>query len=299
MPLTHLLLAAAVISIWGINFICLKVGLEELSPLMLSSARFILASVPAIFFIKPPAVPFRQVILYGLTMLALQFLFLFFGMNAGVSPSLASLIMQLQVFFTLFYATVWWKEWPSSWQILGAIISFAGIGIVAAHVDNSMTILGVIMILGAAASWGLGNIISKSMGKVNMLALVVWGSFVASIPMTLLSIAFDGTDAIASSFSQLSVPAVMSVLFIAYGATLAGYGTWSWLLHRHPVSTVAPFGMLVPIVAMLSSALVLDEPLQNWKLLAGIFVISGLCVNLFGARLRAMMIRAFQPSESA
>lgn len=284
MKLSHILLAVLVAVIWGLNFIFVKIGLGQMSPFMLCSVRFILASIPFVFFIKRPAVAFRWVVIYGMTMFALQFSFLFMGIHAGVSPGLASLILQVQVFFSTLYAAILWDEMPSISQVLGALISFAGIGLVAMHLDNGMTLSGFIFVLVAAAVWGMGNVITKSIGKVNIISLVVWGSFVASIPMILLTLLLDGTDGIIASYYRLNWQGVFSVLFIVYGATWVGYSTWSWLLNRYNVGTVVPFTLLVPIFGILSSVLILGEPFQSWKLWAGILVIGGLCVNLLGAR---------------
>jgi O-acetylserine/cysteine efflux transporter len=284
MPLSHLLLAILVVFIWGINFLFVKLGLEEISPLLLCAVRFIMASIPAIFFIKRPAMPFKTVIAYGLIMFALQFSLLFIGMRTGMTPGMASLIMQVQVFFSLFFAAVLLGEIPYSWQILGALVSFMGIGVVAMHFDQHISLLGFTCILAAAAAWGFGNLITKKASNVNMIALVVWGSFVAAAPMLLLSLIFEGPGSIVFTYHHLTWLGVTSVLYIVYASTWIGYGAWNWLLSRYPISVIVPFTLLVPIVGIMSSVLVLGEHLQSWKLLAGLLVISGLCINLLGAR---------------
>jgi len=255
-----------------------------MSPLMLCAVRFILASIPLVFFIKPPAVPFKWVVIYGIVMFVLQFLLLFMGIQAGVSPGIASLVVQVQIFFSLFYAALIWKEMPSLWQMLGALVAFAGIALVAMHLDGNMTLTGFVYVLAAAAAWALGNVITKLIGKVNNISLVIWGSFVASFPMILLSLLFDGVDKIVASYHQLNWQGLFSILFIVYGSTWIGYGLWSWLLSRYSVAVVVPFTLLIPIFGMLSSVIILGEPLQSWKIFAGMLVMSGLCINLLGAQ---------------
>ncbi|MBA2709772.1 MAG: EamA family transporter [Tatlockia sp.] len=285
MPFPHLLLAFLVVIIWGINFIFVKFALLEISPLLLCALRFILASIPAIFFIKPPAIPFKLIAMYGLIMFALQFSFVFIGMHAGMTPGMASLIMQTQVFFSMFFAAFFLGEKTNLWQVIGAIVSFIGIGLVAFHFDASISLLGFVCILGAAASWGLGNLITKKTRQISMIALVVWGSFIASLPMIFLALLFEGTESIRSNIQQLSWLGLSSVLYIVYISTWIGYGVWNWLLSRHSVGTVVPFTLLVPVVGILSSVIILGEPFQLWKLGACLLVISGLFINLFGGRL--------------
>src|SRR5690349_6012897 len=115
MRISHLFLTLLVVLIWATNFIFVELALRDLSPLTLCSLRFIFASLPAIFFIKPPAVPFKYIIAYGFITFGLQFSLLFLGMYAGVSPGLAALLMQMQVFFSLFFAYLFLQEAPNSW----------------------------------------------------------------------------------------------------------------------------------------------------------------------------------------
>ncbi len=283
MPITHLLLALLVVVIWGINYLFVKLGLDEISPLFLCAIRFILASIPAIFFIKPPAMSFKTVALYGFVMFAMQFSLLFFGMHAGMTPGMAALVLQVQVFFSLFFAAVLLGEVLYLRQIVGALISFLGIGVVMIHLDRTASLVGFLLILAAAASWGAGNLITKKAKNINMIALVVWGSFIAAPPMLLLSLIFEGPSSMVYTYHHLTRTGITSVLYIVYASTWIGYGVWNWLLSRYPLGMIVPFTLLIPIVGVMSSVLILGEPFQAWKLLAGILVITGVCINLFGA----------------
>ncbi len=285
MPPLHWVLALLVILIWGFNFVVIKIGLNEIPPLLLACARFFLTSIPAVFFIKRPPVPFGDVIWYGLITFALQFGLLFLGMSAGVDPGLASILLQTHVFFTTLLGILIFKETLHIWQIIGACMSFAGIAIVGLNVGGSLTGLGFCLVIASAISWGVGNVLSKKIGKVDMAALVIWGSFIGWPLLLLASIFIDGPDKILSAFEQLSSIGVGAVLYITYLSTLFGFGVWSWLIHHHPLGKIAPLTLMVPILALLSSSLVLGEPLQSWKILACVLVIGGLCVNLFGKRI--------------
>jgi O-acetylserine/cysteine efflux transporter len=284
MPIQHFFLALLVVFVWGINFLFVKLALDEFSPLLLCAVRFILASIPAIFFIKPPALPFKTVASYAIFIFALQFALIFIGMRVGMPPGVASILLQVQVFFSLLFAAVMLGEVPHIWQILGALIAFVGIGLIAMHLDNNVSLAGFLCILGAAASWGIGNLVIKKAHNVNMIALVVWGSFIACFPMIILSLLFEGPSSILYTYHHLTRMGTTSLLYIVYISTWVGYGLWSWLLSRYPVGMVVPVTLLIPIVGMLSSVIFLGEPLQSWKIESGLLVIGGLCINLFGAR---------------
>ena len=296
MPISHLLLILLVIVIWGLNFIFVKLGLQEISPLLLCAIRFFLASIPAIFFIKPPSAPFKIVAAYGLVMFGLQFGFVFMGMYAGMTPGMASLIMQVQVFFSMFFAVFFLGEQPAMGQIIGALVSFMGIGLVAMHFDNNVSLLGFILILAAAASWGLGNLITKKIKTTNMISVVVWGSFVACLPMFVLSLIFEGPQSMVASYNNVTWVGIGSLLYIVYVSTWIGYGVWSWLIGRYPVGMIVPFTLLIPVVGLLSSVLILGEPFQLWKLVSCLLVISGLCINILSTRFFTPM--KIQPEEA-
>ncbi len=278
---THLALAALLILVWGFNFVIIRLGLDGLPPIFLAFARFFLTCIPAVFFIKRPRVPLLKVFYYGLTIFALQFAFFFLGMDRGVPPGLAAILMQTHVFFSFLLAILFFKERIGTPHIAGAIVSFSGIGLAAFHLGGEMTASGFILVILAAASWGAGSAISKTLKGVNMASLVVWGSAAACPVLGLLSLFIEGPSRISESLTHISWITAGAVCYLTYLSTFFGYGLWSWLLDRHPLSTVAPFTLLTPIVAMLSSWAVLGEPLEGWKMIAAILVIGGLCIHLF------------------
>lgn len=293
MSLAHLSLVLLVVFIWGLNFIFVKLGVEQIPPLLLCTLRFLLASLPAVFFIKPPKKSAKLVISYGLIMFALQFGLVFLGMHLGMTAGMASLIMQMQVFFSILAAVLFLGEQPKLNQIMGALISFFGIALVALHFDHNISSIGFLCILGAAATWGFGNLMIKKNNNIKMLPLIFWGSLVAAVPMSILSLIFEGPSEIINTFHHITWQGVISVAYIVYASTWVGYGVWNWLLSRYPVSVIVPFTLLVPISGMLGSALILGEPFQSWKLQAALLVMLGLVINLKGSKLIALIFSPF------
>ncbi len=284
----HILLALTIVAIWGVNFAIIKLGLRQVSPLALGVMRFFLAAVPWIFFIPRPNVPLRMIVAYSFLIFALQFGFLFTGMAVGMSAGLASLILQLQVFFTIGLSVMVLGERPTLWQLAGAVLAFCGVGLVAINVGGDVTLIGLVLLIAAAASWGGGNVVSKRISQrsaaVNVFGLVVWGSLFALPPLIAVALVID-PQAFLDSFTHLDWISAGSIAYIVYLSTLFGFAAWSGLLGRYPVSTVAPFTLLVPVFGFLGSAVLLNEPLRDWKLIASGLVVAGLCLNLFGPRL--------------
>jgi O-acetylserine/cysteine efflux transporter len=290
----HLLAALGIVAVWGFNFVVIKLGLNHLPPLLLCALRFTLAALPAVFFVKRPDVPLRHIVAYGLVMFGLQFALLFSGIGLGVSPGLASLTVQLQSFMTIALAAFLLKERPTRFQVCGAVVAFSGILVVAAHLGQDVTAVGLGLVILSAAAWAAGNLLAKRMGRVNMFALVVWGSLAAPGPMLALSFAVEGPARIAQSLAFLRWETVAAIAYLVYFSTLLGFAVWNWLLSRYPAASVAPLTLMVPLFGMTSSSLVLGEELQPWKLIAFALVILGLCINLFGARLYLGLVGARQ-----
>ena len=283
-------LALLVVSIWGFNFVVIKIGLQHLPPILFTALRFIFAALPLVFFVERPRIPFRLLAGYGMFQFALQFTLLFSGMKLGFPPGLASLVIQLQVFFTMGLAVLLLGEHARVTQILGALIAFAGMGLVALNLDAKPTVIGFVLVVAAGLCWASANILTKKIGSVNPLALVAWGSLVASPPLVLASWLIEGTAAWSQALADMNWVSAGAVLFQSYPNTILGFGIWAFLLRKYPAAAVAPFPLLVPVTGMASAALVLSEPLQWWKIAAGVLVLTGLALNQFGAR---VLRRAF------
>ena len=280
LPPRHLLLALIVVAIWGSNFVVIKLALGELPPLLFATLRFCFAVLPALLFLPRPAVAWRNLASYGVLIGVGQFGVLYLAMRTQISPGLASLVIQTQVFFTILLAMRLTHERLRAHQWLGLLLAASGLGVIALHTDGSTTMLGLLMVLGAALAWALANMVGKQAGRVNMLAYMVWSSVFAVPPLLLLSLLVDGPARIASSVQHLSWQAWSAVLWQAWGNTLFGYGIWGSLLARHAAATIVPMALLVPVFGMSAAAWWLGEALPAWKLAAAALVLSGLAINL-------------------
>ena len=286
---THLtwrdaLLALAIVFVWGTNFVVIRVALDALPPLFLATLRFVLVLVPAVFFLRRPNVSWANLVTYGLCIGMLQFGALFIAMNGRISPGLASLVVQMQVFFTIGLAMLRSGEKLKAHHILAFALALAGMGVIAAHSGQGTTLVGLSLVLVAALGWALGNQAGREAAKdglrVNMLAYVVWAAVFAIPPLLGLSLWLEGPAAIASGIARATPITWASVLWQSVGNTMFGYSCWAWLLSRYPAATVSPLSLLVPVFGFGASALLLGELLPPWKIEATVLIMAGLAVNL-------------------
>ncbi|MCB1908447.1 MAG: EamA family transporter [Rhodocyclaceae bacterium] len=282
-------LALVVVVVWGVNFVVIKAGVGEVPPLLLGALRFLAAALPAVAVLRPPKLPLRLYVAYGMTIALGQFAFLFTAIHVGMPSGLASLVLQSQALFTMLFAAFWLGERWRPEQLAGLLLAAVGLAAIASTHGASMPLAGFLMTVAAAASWGAGNVVGRSLsrhGPVNMLAFMVWASLVPPLPFLGLSLAIEGPQAIIAAIEGFGWRACGAVLYLAWAATLLGYGLWSHLLARYPANQVAPFPLLVPLVGLTAGSLVYDEALEAAHFAGGALLMSGLAVNLFGHRLR-------------
>ncbi|QMV65052.1 EamA family transporter [Pseudomonas berkeleyensis] len=280
-----LLLALLVIVVWGVNFVVIKVGLHGMPPMLMGALRFMLAAFPAILFVRRPEVPLRWMLAYGMTISLGQFAFLFYAMYVGMPAGLASLVLQSQAFFTLFFAALFLGERLRGSNLFGLLVAASGLVLIGLQGGQTMTLAGFALTIAAASMWALGNVVTRKLGKVNLVGLVVWGSLIPPLPFLALSLWLEGPELIGQSLRTLNLNSMLVLAYLAFGATLLGYGLWSRLLSRYPASQVAPFSLLVPVVGISSAALLLGERLGQLQMIGAALVMAGLLINVWGGRL--------------
>ncbi|HEY3179179.1 MAG TPA: EamA family transporter [Casimicrobiaceae bacterium] len=292
-----LALMLVVVALWGFSFVPIKVGLNEMPPFAFAAVRFLFAAVPLVFFIKPPRMPLGYVIAYGFAIGVCQFGLLFLGMKLGMPAGLSSLVIQLQVFFTIGLAMVFLGDRLQRDNAIGAVIATLGIVLLAVYKIQSgasTTFIGFVLVIVSALGWAAGNVIAKRAAGEHaddMFALVVWSSLVPPLPLAALSYAFEGGSAAWHAVANASVLAWGCAIFLAYVATLFGFASWARLLHRYPTALVSPFALLIPVSGLVSGALLLGETLAPMQALGVALVLAGLVVNVYGVKLRALIER--------
>lgn len=284
MPLVHVLLALAVTVVWGLSFVVIKLGIGTTPPLLLASLRFLFAALPAVFFVPRPKADWRILLAYGFFLGIAQFGLLFTAVALGMPASLASVVMQAQVFFTILFAALLMGERPGPHQILGGAIAFLGLAFMAWPRLTGGGAGPFLMTVAAAACWGIANIVSKKAGRVDMLGFVVWTSLIPPLPLLALSLVLDGPGPVLAAVSHANLGMIGAVAYLAYPTTVFAFAVWSFLLSRYPAATVTPFALLVPVAGILGSALILGETMHPVEAAGGAVIVLGLAVNMFGIR---------------
>jgi O-acetylserine/cysteine efflux transporter len=280
-------LALLAATIWGVSFPIIKIGLEELPPMLFSALRFSIIAIPAVFFIPFPKTSIWNVVGVGMFLGIFKFGLLFFAMKSEASAGLSSLILQAQVFFTIGLSVLIFKESITKSQLLGILVSTAGFSIFFLNSNGSITFTGLILILIASFFWSISNIIMKQVKDVNLLHFMVWVCLIPPLPLAAISYFTESNDIINLVFST-TINTWGPMIYVSYASTLLAFSIWGWLLKNNSAASISPFALLVPVVGIFASNIILSEKLSTLELLGAMIIMVGLLICVFGKRINLL-----------
>lgn len=281
----HIALAALVAAVWGVNFVVIELGLDHFPPLLFSALRFLVAALPAVFFVGRPKVATKWIVGVGLVLGMAKFGLLFIGMDRGMGAGLSSLVLHVQAVFTALFAALALGERPGRVRVLGMAVALAGIGVAAVDEGASGPVLAFVLVIAAAACWGVSNVLTRKAAPPDALNFMVWVSTVPVLPLLGLSLLFEGWDRDTEALAALDWSGAGIIVYVAWITTVFGFGAWGFLLSRYPASSVAPFTLLVPVFGMSSAALLLDESVSPLRWCAAALLVGGVALtSLAGVR---------------
>lgn len=291
-PRRDQLLAVLVAVLWGLNFVAIHLGLGsggadgegEMPPFLFLAIRFLLVAFPLVLLVPRPRASWQAVVAVGSFMSLGQFGLLYLALATGMPAGLASLVLQAQVVLTMLLAAVALGERSTSRQLLGAGVGTAGLVMVAVGFGAGASIVPLLVTVGAAASWAVGNVVARAAKVESGLSLVVWSALVVPLPCLAVSFVVDGPEAMGSALAGFGATAWASTLYTVVGASLIGYTLFNGLMARHPAGAVVPFILLVPPVGIASAWIVLDEVPNPVEAVGAVVMMTGVAIATLSRR---------------
>ena len=288
MPIRDSLIAVLVAFLWGAQVTAVKIGGQELPPILMVAMRFALMAIVLVPFC---GIPKRRELLpvFWIASLvgALHFGLLYCGISR-VDASTSAVAYQLATPFTLLLAFAVLKERIGLQVVVGIVIALIGVLTVVGGVGRGGALSGVLLVIVAAFVIAVGTVLTKRWGPFNPVAISGWTALIAAPELLMVSAAVEG-DAWGSVLTA-SPKAWAAVLYTAVSGGLIGFGLWYWLLGRHPVQRLTPFLLLVPVFAVAVSQVLLQEGVSLSLVVGGVAVLAG--VALCQVRLPARQVRA-------
>jgi O-acetylserine/cysteine efflux transporter len=279
MKLRDLGLLFSLMVLWGFNFSVIKLGVNNIDPLILTTLRFTFAVFPLVFFIKKPDVKWRYLIAYGVSFGVGVWGMTTLSIGAGVSAGMASLLLDMSVVSSLFVGWFCLNETITRNKILGSGLALLGLALIIYAEDGAITGKGLALVLIASVFWSFNGLILKRANTQSIFAFNIWGMLFAPLPLLLLAIFTQGVEVVTLLPEQFNRWALFSVLFQAYPTTLLGYWFWNKMIMKYSLSSVAPMTLLVPVFGILGGFLFYDEVVEASHIIAAVLILLGLCIG--------------------
>jgi O-acetylserine/cysteine efflux transporter len=277
MSLIQIVCAVMVPLLWGYQFVVIKVGIVEFPPLFFLGLRFLAMALLLVPFVKKPA---RQelspVAAISIFLGGLNFGLFYVGLGLG-SGSISAVAYQLATPFTILLAWPLLAERPSLITSSGVLLAFLGVVVLAAGPGLSANAIPILLVVGAALAFAVANVLTKRHGPFDPLMLTGWSSLFTVPQVMLMSFVLE--DGQLTSLVTADERGWLALAYTVFIGGIVGFSLWFWLIARCTMGRVAPFGLLLPVFALISSVLFLDEHITPTLIVGALLAISGVAIT--------------------
>jgi O-acetylserine/cysteine efflux transporter len=269
--------AVAVPLLWGYQFVAIKVGVAEFPPLFFLALRFVAIALLLLPFVKRPTrKQLGPIAAISVFLGGLNFGLFYVGLGLG-SGSLSAIAYQLATPFTVLLAWPLLAERPSLMTSVGVAIAFAGVVVLAAGPGLSGNALPLLLVVGAAFAFAVSNILTKRYGPFDPLMLMGWSSLLTVPQVLSMSLVLERGQL--ASLVAADAWGWLALAYTIFIGGIVGFGLWFWLIARCSMNRVAPFGLLLPVFAVISSVLFLGDRVTPQLIVGGLLAITGVAIT--------------------
>jgi drug/metabolite transporter (DMT)-like permease len=283
--------------VWGSTYLAIRVGVGHLPPLLFAGIRYVIAGSLLYPIARRAASGSRASAQHRakpgvkawLAGAVIGILLLFAG-NGGVTvgettlPSgfAAVLVATVPLWMILF-------AWPVQHQrvifrsAVALAVGLGGVIILVGDGTASGRISGVIIVLGAAAAWGFGSVLS------HRLAVPSHAMLAAAIEMLAGGVVLLTVAAGSGEFSRIqwsSVPATswIALAYLIGPGSILAFTAYGYALSHLPVTTVSTYAYVNPVVAVLAGIMFLGEQFTWREGLGAALVLASVIIILHRSR---------------
>jgi O-acetylserine/cysteine efflux transporter len=275
MKLSDLILVLIVMTIWGLNFVIAKWGLAQFPPIFMMGLRWGLVAALLLPFVRIPRKKLIGILLISFTLGCVHFSLMFTGLK-GTDAAVAAIATQTQVPFAALIAAFFLKDRIGWRRAVGMALAFVGIVVMAGEPRHAGNLLPIFMVIAASFMWAVANIQIKQLGPIDDFALNAYLGLFAAPQLFLASFLLESGQF--AAITNADWVGWSAVGYMAIMVTVISYVMWFRVLRRYPVNQAMPFTLLVPVLGVLSAALLLDEPLTLRVILGGLATVAGVAV---------------------
>ena len=291
MKLRDLMILTVICLVWAFNLVSGAKGMQQFSPLMFMVMRFALLLTLTLPFLRlPPPGQWPRLIAAALSIGSIHFIFLFWALQRSSDVSSVAIVQQTYVPFAVLLAVLILGE-SIGWRSLLSIgLAFFGVLILGfdPHVLSQPDALLLALLSGFFQA--LGSIYIRGIVGITAINFQAWTAIISLPLLFLLSLILETGQL--ESIRSAEPLHWASIAFSAIGASIIGHGLFYYMAQRHPISTITPHLLMMPLYAVMFGVLVWgDRP--GWRLLlGGAFVLLGiLVINLRSRRKAEKLLR--------
>jgi len=289
MSFIQILCAMLVPLLWGYQFVVIKVGVVEFPPLFFLGLRFLAIALLLIPFVKKPTrQEFGSVAAISVFLGGLNFGPFYVGLGLG-SGSMSAVAYQLATPFTVLLAWPLLAERPSLITSAGVLLAFVGVVVLAAGPGLSANAFPILLVVGAAFAFAVANVLTKRYGPFDPLMLTGWSSLFTVPQVMLMSFVIEHGQL--ATLATADAHGWLALAYTIFIGGIVGFGLWFWLIARCTMARVAPFALLLPVFALISSVLFLGDRMTPTLIVGGLLAISGVVITQVRSIARSGTVR--------
>lgn len=277
MSAIQIVCAVAVPLLWGYQFVAIKVGVAEFPPLFFLALRFLAIALLLVPFVRRPTrQEFGPIVAISIFLGGLNFGLFYVGLGLG-SGSMSAVAYQLAPPFTVLLAWPLLAERPSLTTSAGVVLAFAGVVVSAGGPGLSANALPLLLVVGAAFAFAVSSVLTKRYGPFDPLMLMGWSSLLTVPQVLLMSLLLEYGQV--ASLVTADGRGWLALAYTIFIGGIAGFGLWFWLIGRCSMGRIAPFGLLIPVFALMASVLFLGDHITPKLLIGALLAISGVAIT--------------------
>lgn len=271
--------------IWAGSFVVVDAATKEIDPIDLGFLRFLVATplMVLVLFLthKEKTLPKKEIpslIVLGLTGVTFLYVFQFIGIR-DTTASTASVLINTNVIFIVFFSAIFLKERFSRKKLTGILLAFFGVILVIyikisnAALNDAFFIGSIFMIL-SALCWAIYTIVGKRLLEQYDVFVVTTYAFIFGTVLYIPFVFFD----ILETVQNASIHSWMAVIYLAVFCSVIGYVIWYYALQKIETSKAAVHLSLIPMFTIILSSILLKEMPTILFIVGAILIICG--VNL-------------------
>jgi drug/metabolite transporter (DMT)-like permease len=277
--------------VWGLTWLAVRIGLDEIPPITFAGIRFLIAAVVlgAVLVVRRVPLPrssrdWRLLTFTGLLTIGIAYSAQFWGQQY-VSSGLTAVMFSTVPLFALMFAHIGLPGEPiTKGKLAGALLGLVGVAVIFSdqlETESTLAVWGCLAFVLGSATMALAQVLIKARGThIDPLLIASYQMTIGGSTLLLVGIAVEGGP-VGVSWTP---SAIASLAYLSLFGSALAFFLFYWLLRHMQVTKVMSMALVHPLVAVMAGAIVLGETL-SWRVAIGATaILGGLAMILPGAQ---------------